>query len=169
MPADAKGVSGLLALFRDTGGNQNPFRHGWTRMQERSGVDKESGRRIYLGEDVEYLTASIIGAAFEVSNILGHGFLEDVYRKALIHELYIRGLSCGEEVPFEVSYKDVVLGRYLCDLLVEGTVVVELKAVNQLNSSHVGQLLNYLKAAGLKVGLLFNFGRPRLEYRRALI
>jgi GxxExxY protein len=132
-------------------------------------TDGDCGNRIYLGEDVEYLTASIIGAAFEVSNILGHGFLEGVYRKALIHELCIRGLTVGEEIPFEVTYKEVVLGRYFCDLLVEGTVVVELKAVNQLNSSHVGQLLNYLKAGGLKVGLLLNFGRPGLEYRRVLL
>jgi GxxExxY protein len=129
----------------------------------------EKIKRIYLGEDVEYLTASIIGATFEISNTLGHGFLEGVYRKALIHELSIRGLSTAEEIPFEVNYKEAVLGRYFCDLLVEGTVVVELKAVNQLNSSHVGQLLNYLKASGLRVGLLFNFGRPRLEYRRVLI
>ena len=129
----------------------------------------EKIKRIYLGEDVEYLTASIIGAAFEISNTLGHGFLEGAYRKALIHELSIRGLSTAEEIPFEVTYKEAVLGRYFCDLLVEGTVVVELKAVNQLNSSHVGQLLNYLKASGLRVGLLFNFGRPRLEYRRVLI
>jgi GxxExxY protein len=129
----------------------------------------EKSKRIYLGEDVEYLTASIIGAAFEISNTLGHGFLEGVYRKALIHELSIRGLSAAEEIPFEVTYKEAVLGRYFCDLLVEGTVVVELKAVGQLNSSHIGQLLNYLKASGLRVGLLLNFGRPRLEYRRVLI
>jgi GxxExxY protein len=129
----------------------------------------EKIKRIYLGEDLEYLTASIIGASFEISNTLGHGFLEGVYRKALIHELSIRGLSTAEEIPFEVTYKEAVLGRYFCDLLVEGTVVVELKAVSQLNSSHVGQLLNYLRASGLRVGLLFNFGRPRLEYRRVLI
>ncbi len=129
----------------------------------------EKTKRIYFGEDVEYLTASIIGSAFEISNTLGHGFLEGVYRKALIHELSIRGLSTAEEIPFEVTYKEAVLGRYFCDLLVEGAIVVELKAVSQLNSSHVGQLLNYLKASGLRVGLLFNFGRPRLEYRRVLI
>ncbi len=97
----------------------------------------EKIKRIYLGEDVEYLTVSIIGAAFEISNTLGHGFLEGVYRKALIHELSIRGLSTAEEIPFEVTYKEAVLGRYFCDLLLEDAVVVELKAVNQLNSSHV--------------------------------
>ncbi len=132
-------------------------------------TDGRNSKRIHLGEDIEHLTESIIGAAFEVSNILGHGFLEGVYRKALMHELSIRGLSAGEEIPFEVTYKEMVLGRYFCDLLVEGSIVVELKAVDQLNSSHVGQVLNYLKAGGIKVGLLLNFGKPRLEYRRILI
>jgi GxxExxY protein len=125
--------------------------------------------KMFLGEEVENLTASIIGASFEVSNKLGHGFLEGVYRKALVHELSIRGLSVGEEVPFEIVYKEAKLGRYYCDLLVEKTIVVELKAIDRLNSTHVGQLLNYLKACGLRVGLLFNFGRPRLEYKRVLL
>jgi GxxExxY protein len=92
----------------------------------------EKIKRIYLGEDVEYLTASIIGAAFKISNTLGHGFLEGVYRKAPMHELSIRGLSTAEQIPFEVTYMEAVLGRYFCDLLVEGTVVVELKAVNDI-------------------------------------
>jgi GxxExxY protein len=125
--------------------------------------------KIHMGKEAEDLTASIIGAAFEVSNTLGHGFLEGVYRRALVHELSIRGLSVGEEVPFDVVYKEATLGRYYCDLLVEKTIVVELKAIDRLNSIHVGQLLNYLKAGGLKVGLLLNFGRPRLEYQRVLL
>ena len=122
-----------------------------------------------LGKEVENLTASIIGAAFEVANTLGHGFLEAIYRKALVHELTIRGLSVGEEVPFDVVYKEATLGRYYCDLIVEKAIIVELKAIDQLNSIHVGQLLNYLKAGGLHVGLLLNFGRPHLEYRRVLL
>jgi GxxExxY protein len=125
--------------------------------------------KISLGEEVENLTASIIGAAFEVSNTLGHGFLETIYRKAMVHELSIKDLSVREEVPFDVTYKEATLGRYYCDLLVENTVIVELKAIDGLNSSHVGQLLNYLKASGLCIGLLFNFGRPRLEYKRVLL
>jgi GxxExxY protein len=124
--------------------------------------------KMFLGKEVEDLTASVIGAAFEVSNTLGHGFIEGVYRKALVHELSIRGLSVGEEVPFDVVYKEATLGRYFCDLLVEKTVAIELKAIDRLNSTHLGQLLNYLKASGLKVGLLLNFGRPRLEYQRVL-
>jgi len=72
-------------------------------------------------------------------------------------------------VPFDVSYKEARLGTYYCDPLVEKKMVVELKAIDRLNSTHVGQLLNYLKAGGLKVGLLLNFGRPRLEYKRVVL
>lgn len=122
-----------------------------------------------LGKEVENITASIIGAAFEVSNTLGHGFLEVIYRRALMHELSTRGLQVGEEVPFDVVYKEATMGRYYCDLIVEKAIIVELKAIDRLNSMHVGQLLNYLKAGGLHVGLLFNFGRPRLEYQRVLL
>jgi GxxExxY protein len=125
--------------------------------------------KMSLGKEVENLTASIVGAAFEVSNILGHGFLEAIYQRALVRELSITGLSAGEEVPFDVIYKEGTLGRYYCDLLVEKTIVVEVKAIDRLDPSHVGQLLNYLKAGGLQVGLLCNFGRPRLEYRRVLL
>jgi GxxExxY protein len=129
----------------------------------------DTDKKIFLGEEVENLTSSIIGAAFEVSSSLGHGFFEGVYQKALLRELSIRGLSVAEEVPFEVIYKGATLGRYYCDLLVEKMIVVELKAIDRLNSTHVGQLPNYLKACGLHVGLLFNFGRPRLEYKRVLL
>ncbi|MGC8493355.1 MAG: GxxExxY protein [Syntrophobacteraceae bacterium] len=125
--------------------------------------------KVSFGEEEEYLTASIIGAGFEVANILGHGFLEAVYKRALVHELSIRGLSAEVEVDFDIKYKDVSLGRYYCDLLVERTIIVEVKAIERLNPSHIGQLLNYLKAAGLKIGLLMNFGRPRMEYRRVLL
>jgi GxxExxY protein len=125
--------------------------------------------KMVFGKEVDDLTASIIGAGFEVSNTLGHGFLEAVYRKALVYELRVRGLSVGEEVPFDVIYKEATLGRYCCDLLVEKTVVVELKAVDRLNGAHIGQLMNYLKAGGLRIGLLFNFGRPRLEYKRVVL
>ncbi|SPF31225.1 conserved hypothetical protein [Syntrophobacter sp. SbD1] len=120
-------------------------------------------------QKLDDITASIIGAAFEVSNTLGHGFFEVIYRKALVHELSIRGLSVEEEFQFDVMYKWTTLGRYLCDLLVDKSTVVELKAIERLNPSHVGQLLNYLKAGGLRVGLLLNFGRPRLEYKRVVL
>ena len=122
-----------------------------------------------MPKNLDEITESIIRAAFEVSNTLGHAFFEVIYRKALIYELGMRGLSVGEEVPFDVTYKEARLDVYYCDLLVERAIVVELKAIDRLNSTHVGQLLNYLKAGGLKVGLLLNFGRPRLEYKRVVL
>lgn len=122
-----------------------------------------------IGEEVDSITEGIIGAAMEVSRVLGHGFLETVYRKALVHELNVRGFLVEEERPFAVRYKNLQVGVYYCDILVNQKVVVELKAVDQLTSSHIGQVLNYLRASGLKVGLLFNFGRPKLQFRRVLL
>jgi len=125
--------------------------------------------RLTIGEEVDSITEGIIGAAMEVSRVLGHGFLETVYRKALVHELNVRGFLVEEERPFAVRYKNLQVGVYYCDILVNQKVVVELKAVDQLTSSHIGQVLNYLRASGLKVGLLFNFGRPKLQFRRVLL
>jgi len=125
--------------------------------------------RLTIGEEVDSITEGIIGAAMEVSRVLGHGFLETVYRKALVHELNVRGFLVEEERPFAVRYKNLQVGDYYCDILVNQKVVVELKAVDQLTSSHIGQVLNYLRASGLKVGLLFNFGRPKLQFQRVLL
>lgn len=117
---------------------------------------------------IEKITETIIGAAFEVSRLMGHGFLEVVYRRSLGHELALRGLRWREEAPYHIAYKGKQVGSYVADLLVEETVIVELKAVEALNPQHVGQVLNYLKAADLTVGLLLNFGKPRLEVKRVL-
>lgn len=116
----------------------------------------------------EKITEAVIGAAFEVSRLMGHGFLEAVYRRSLGHELGLRGLKWREEVAYHLAYKGNPVGTYVADLLVEDTVIVELKAVDALNPQHTGQVLNYLKAADLTVGLLLNFGKPRLEVKRVL-
>jgi len=116
----------------------------------------------------EKLTERIIGAALEVSYTLGHGFLEVIYQKALLHELRERDLAVQANGPFRVRYKGADIGCYYADLIVERSVIVELKAVQKLAPPHVGQVINYLKASGLPVGLLFNFGSPRLEWRRVL-
>ena len=122
-----------------------------------------------LDQTIEAATNQIIGAAFEVSNALGHGFLEAVYRRALLHELRLREMTVTEEVRFDVSYKAASVGTYVADIVIDNAVVVELKAIESLNHQHIGQVLNYLKASGLRVGLLLNFGRPRLEIRRVLL
>jgi GxxExxY protein len=117
-------------------------------------------------ETKDPLTGAVLAAAFEFSRLLGHGFLEAVYQKALLRELALRGIQAEREVTFRIEYKGDAIGVYLADLVVEKTVIVELKAVDALGPSHIGQCLNYLRASGLRTALLINFGRPKLEYKR---
>ncbi|MCA9148362.1 MAG: GxxExxY protein [Planctomycetales bacterium] len=112
------------------------------------------------------VTREIIGAAFEVHNHLGHGFLERVYRNSMQVELQLRGFTCEMERPIQVRYKDVLVGSYVADLLVNGLVIVELKVAKEYNPADEAQLLNELKATGFKVGLLINFGRERVDFKR---
>lgn len=114
----------------------------------------------------EDLTKEIIGAAFEVYNTLGHGFLERVYQKALQAELVGRGLRAEIEHPLKLMYKGTLVGDYFADLLVEEAVVVELKIAAGYNPQDEAQLLNELKASSIKVGLLINFGRAKVEFKR---
>lgn len=115
------------------------------------------------------LTRSIIGAAFEVHNILGAGFLEKVYRNALVKELRLRGIQVQAEVQIPVYYKDELVGDYYADILVDGRIILELKALSALTSEHEAQLLNYLKATGYKMGLLLNFGAKQVQIKRRIL
>jgi GxxExxY protein len=115
------------------------------------------------------LTEVIIGATFEVANVLGAGFLEKVYERALIRELALRGMDAKPQVSFPVSYKGQYLGEYVADLVVEQKVIVELKCVDHFANEHLAQCINYLKASGLRVALLINFQRPRVEWKRVLL
>jgi GxxExxY protein len=110
-------------------------------------------------------TEAIIGAAFEVHRELGYGFLERVYQRALQVELKRRGIAAEIERRIQVQYKDVIVGDYDADLIVDGCVAVEIKINPQYNKRDEAQLLNELKATGLKVGLLVNFGRTKVEYK----
>ena len=112
------------------------------------------------------LTYKILNAAFEVHNILGCGFLEKVYENALLHELDIQGMRAEAQKEIQVIYKDHNVGSYMADIVVEDSVILELKAVERITKLHKAQLLNYLKATGYEVGMILNFARPRLEYHR---
>jgi GxxExxY protein len=101
-----------------------------------------------------------------VLNTLGAGFLEKVYENALAHELRKSGLTVAQQQAITVTYDGVVVGDYSVDLLVEGTIIGELKAIKALDKTHMAQCLNYLKATGLRLCLLLNFGNPRLEIQR---
>ena len=112
------------------------------------------------------ITEAIIGAAFEVYNELGHGFLERVYHRALQAELIHRRFRTELEKRLTVRYKDTIVGEYDADLLVEDCVIVELKVAPQYDKRDEAQLLNELKATRLKVDLLLNFGRTKVEFKR---
>jgi GxxExxY protein len=113
------------------------------------------------------LTYRIIGAAMVVHNRLGQGYKEEVYEKALAAELLMRGINAVRQFPVEVNYEGVSVALFYLDLLVENLVVVELKAFShQLTNDERAQMINYLKATEQPVGLLFNFGRRKLEFTR---
>lgn len=113
----------------------------------------------------ETLTQKLIGIFYTIYNELGHGFLENVYQKSFIVILREHGMNYEAQMPMKIMYHGIDVGDYFADLVVESTILVELKAVNALEWAHEKQVLNYLKATNLEVGLLFNFG-PRPQVRR---
>lgn len=117
-------------------------------------------------DSMGYVTEKVIGCAFAVSNTLGRGFLEKVYENALAYELRKAGIRVRQQYGIPAHYQGVVVGEYAADLLIENVLLVELKAVTKLDEVHAAQCLNYLKATGLRLCLLINFGRPKLEVRR---
>ena len=115
---------------------------------------------------VDEITEAIIGAAIEVHRELGPGFLENIYEEALIVEFAKNDFKFERQKEIKVRYLDVEIGTHRLDLVVENEIVVELKAVKEFSDIHFAQLRSYLKATGLKVGLLLNFGKPTLEIKR---
>lgn len=114
------------------------------------------------------LTYAINGAAMEVHRILGPGFLEAVYQAALEHELALRDIPFEAQKQLEVCYKGQAIGHYIADLLVDGKVILELKAVSELTRAHEAQAHNYLAATGLRLALLLNFGAYSLQVKRII-
>tara|TARA_R110002072_G_scaffold302710_2_gene487704 strand:+ start:247815 stop:248195 length:381 start_codon:yes stop_codon:yes gene_type:complete len=115
------------------------------------------------------LTEKIIGCAFKMSNTLGPGFLEKVYENAMAHELRKAKLDFRQQYPINVLYDGTVVGEFFVDLLVNEQVIIELKAVKNLDDAHLAQCLNYLKATGLPLCLLINFGTPRVQVKRVAL
>lgn len=115
------------------------------------------------------VTGAIIGAALRVSNSLGCGFLEKAYETALGHELRKSGLCVETQRSFVLTYDDVVIGEYRADLIVQDEMIVEVKAAKAIDAAHAAQLLNYLKATGLRTGLILNFGTARLGIKRMVL
>ncbi len=117
-------------------------------------------------DEINRITEKIIGCAYRVSNTLGSGFLEKVYENALAYELNKSGLKVKQQSPIQVMYEDIIVGDYISDLFIEDTVLVEIKTVKQLDDGHMAQCMNYLKATGLNICMLFNFSNRRLEIKR---
>lgn len=115
------------------------------------------------------ITYKINGAVFEVNRVLGAGFLEKVYENALLMELRNQGLKAESQIPIVVKYKGAEVGEYFADIVVEEQIILELKAVNQLQKIHEAQLLNYLKATGYRLGLLINFTHPKAQIKRFVV
>ena len=134
-----------------------------------AGCYGEDGGHTLVNEHDDDLTERIIGCAIKVSNGLGIGFLEKVYENALVHELRKLGLSVEQQKAMVVTYDGVVVGDYLADIVVESRVVVELKVASEITTIHEAQLMNYLRASGVRIGLILNFGEPRLGIRRRVM
>ena len=117
------------------------------------------------------ITEKVIGAAFEVHKFLGNGFQEVIYQRALAYEMFKAGLGFEREKEQEIYYKDLdePIGARRADFIVEGKILVELKAIIQLEDVHLAQVLNYLKAYKLEVGLLINFGSKSLTFKRLVL
>ena len=117
----------------------------------------------------EEITEQVLSCAFEVIKELGAGFLETVYEKAMVVALSEKGISTHAQHPVIVRFRNQNVGEFYADLFIEDKIIVELKAVKTLLPEHQAQVINYLKATGIEVGLLINFGNPKLEYRRLFL
>ncbi len=119
-----------------------------------------------MNADLNALTERLIGCVYAVSNGLGAGFLESVYENALALELSAAGISYQRQKALPVFYRQEVVGQFAADFLIEDSVIMELKAVRSLLPEHQAQLINYLKASRLRIGLLVNFGTPKVQIKR---
>ncbi len=111
----------------------------------------------------------VVGCAMEVLNTLGHGLLEKPYENALVVEFGLQGIACQQQRKFDGIYKQVKVGEYVPDLICFGQIVVDTKTIDCIGDHELGQMLNYLKITGLRVGLLLNFKRAKLEWKRVVL
>lgn len=116
----------------------------------------------------EEITNLIVKSAYEVHRVLGAGFLEKVYENALVHELQIRNIKCEVQRPIDIYYKDITAGKYIADIFVDDKIIIEVKANAGIDDNHFAQLLNYLKGTNNRLGLIINFGLPKLQIKRVI-
>lgn len=110
----------------------------------------------------------IVGSAMEVLNEIGHGFHEKPYENALVIEFRLRGIECLQQKPFEILYKNEKVGDYIPDLIAYEKIVVDAKVIEKITDREIGQMMNYLKVTGLRLGYILNFNQARLEWKRVI-
>jgi len=137
-------------------------------MKETSSRERGDGAGAQSDEraSLEALVEKVVGAAYEVSNVLGAGFLEKIYERALVEELNLRSVRVRAQAPYPVAYKGKHIGTYSADLVVDDRLLVEVKCVEGFSNEHLAQCINYLKVSALHLALLINFRRPKVEWRR---
>ena len=141
----------------------NTQNHRWTQINtDRTAYD-------FVKYKFEKETGLIIGWAIEVLNTLGHGLLEKPYENALVVEFELQKIAFQQQSHYDVIYKGVKVGEYIPDLIVFDKVVVDTKTIDRITDHEIGQMLNYLKTTGLEVGLIINFKRAKLEYKRVVL
>ena len=124
-----------------------------------------NGRKLVFKDEVH----QIVGCAMEVLNTLGHGLLEKPYENALVVEFGLRGIPYRQQPRFDVEYKSVKVGEYVPDLICFDRIVVDTKTIERITNHEIGQMMNYLKITGCKLGLLLNFKHARLEWKRIVL
>ena len=124
-----------------------------------------NGHELFLKKEV----FDVVGCAMEVLNELGHGLLEKPYENALVVEFGLRGIPYSQQPRFDVMYKGVSVGEYVPDLITHDKLVVDSKVIERITDHEIGQMMNYLKITGLKVGLILNFRRSKLEWKRIVL
>jgi GxxExxY protein len=124
-------------------------------------TDKEEP--IYKAESQQ-----IIGSAMEVLNEIGHGFHEKPYENALVVEFRLRGISCWQQKQYDILYKSEKVGDYVPDLIVYDAIVIDTKVIEKITDREIGQMMNYLKVTGLRLGYILNFKQPKLEWKRII-
>ena len=133
------------------------------RKEEREG-DKAEEKILF-----KELSYEIVSAAIQVWKTLGYGFLEKVYENSMAIELGKRGVAFQQQKPVKVFYDEQLVGDYYADLMVDGKVILELKCAKAVDNAHIAQTLNYLKATGIRLGLILNFGPEKMEFKRVIL
>lgn len=127
-------------------------------------MDREDGRLLYKGE-----VFAVVSCAMEVLNALGHGLIEKPYENALVVEFGLREIAFRQQARFDVRYKGICVGKFIPDLIAFDRIIVDTKVIEAITNHELGQMMNYLKVTGLKIGVILNFRRPRLEWKRVVL